>query len=131
MARYAHLGWLAGLGGLLVAGVLALSAAPTHATIVCPTGIKPPSPYCTNVPPTATTGTASKVKGKSATLNGVAGPNVTGGDITQYYFEYGKTTGYGSRHHLARLGAAPPESARRARIATSPRHSRCRRTSPT
>jgi hypothetical protein len=107
MTRYSHLKWLAGLGALLVAGMLALSAAPTHATIVCPIGIKPPSSYCTNVPPTATTGKASKVKGTSATLNGVAGPNVTGGDITQYYFEYGRTAAYGSQTPPGTIGSCP------------------------
>jgi hypothetical protein len=107
MTRYSHLMWLAGLGGLLVAGVLALSAVPSHATIVCPNGIKPPSPYCTNVPPTATTGNPTKVKGTSATLNGVAGPNVAGGDITQYYFEYGRTAQYGFQTPPGTIGSCP------------------------
>ena len=62
MTRYSHLRWLAALGGLLAAGVMALSAAPSGATIVCPNGIKPPSPYCTNVPPTATTSKATEVR---------------------------------------------------------------------
>ena len=90
MTRYSHLRWLAPLGGLVAAGLIALSAAPVSATIVCPTGIKPPSPYCTNVLPTATTGSATNVGAKKATLNGVAGPNVSGGDITQYFFKYGQ-----------------------------------------
>jgi hypothetical protein len=54
--------------GPVAAGVVALSAGPTSATIVCPSGVKPPSPYCTNVPPTATNGEATNVKGTSATL---------------------------------------------------------------
>ena len=107
MTRYSHLRWLPALGGLVAAGVLVLSAAPSSATIVCPTGIKPPSPYCTNVPPTATTGKATEVKGTSATLNGVAGPNVSGGDITQYYFEYGRTTNYGSTTPPGTIGSCP------------------------
>jgi hypothetical protein len=107
MTRYSHLRWLGALGGLLVTGVLVLSAAPSQATIVCPTGIKPPSPYCTNVPPTATTGKATNVKAASATLNGVAGPNVSGGDITSYYFEYGRTTNYGSTTPPGTIGSCP------------------------
>jgi hypothetical protein len=107
MTRYSHLRWLGALGGLAVAGVLALSAAPSGATIVCPTGIKPPSPYCTNVPPTATTGKASNVRAATATLNGVAGPNVSGGDITSYYFEYGRTTSYGSTTPTGTIGSCP------------------------
>jgi hypothetical protein len=107
MARYSHLRWLAPAGGLVAAGVIALSAVPTGATIVCPQGVKPPSSYCTNVPPTATTGKAKHVKPTSATLNGVAGPNVAGGDITQYHFEYGLTTAYGSQTPTGTIGSCP------------------------
>jgi hypothetical protein len=107
MTRYSHLRWLAPAGGLVAAGVIALSAVPTGATIVCPQGVKPPSPYCTNVPPTATTGKATNVKATSATLNGVAGPNVTGGDITQYFFRYGKTKSYGSQTRTGTIGSCP------------------------
>ena len=107
MTRYSHLRWLAPLGGLVAVGALALSAAPSGATIVCPSGIKPPSPYCTNVLPTATTGNATNVSGTRATLNGVAGPNVTGGDITQYFFEYGQTTSYGSQTPTGTIGSCP------------------------
>src|ERR1700733_3495535 len=105
MTRYSHLRWLAALG--VAVGVIAVSAGPSGATIVCPPGIKPPSPYCTNVPPTATTGKATNVRGTSATLNGVAGPNVSGGDITQYYFEYGRTTHYGSTTPPGTIGSCP------------------------
>src|SRR6476661_7806998 len=107
MTRYSHLKWLAPAGGLVAAGVIALSAVPTGATIVCPQGVKPPSPYCTNVPPTATTGKATNVKATSATLNGVAGPNVAGGDITQYFFEYGKSKSYGSKTPTGTIGSCP------------------------
>jgi hypothetical protein len=107
MTRFWHLRWLAALGGLVAAGVMVVSAAPTQATIVCPPGIKPPSSYCANVPPTATTGTATEVKGTTATLNGVAGPNVSGGDITQYFFQYGRTTSYGSQTPPGQIGACP------------------------
>ena len=107
MTRYSHLRWLAPLGGLVAAGLIALSAAPASSTVVCPTGITPPSPYCTNVPPTATTGSATNVGAKKATLNGVAGPNVSGGDITQYFFKYGKTTNYSSQTPTGTIGSCP------------------------
>jgi hypothetical protein len=107
MTKYWNLRWLVALGGLLAAGVLVVSAAPTEATIVCPVGIKPPSKYCSNVPPVATSTAATKVTGTGATLNGVAGPNVTGGDITQYYFEYGRTASYGSQTPPGTIGSCP------------------------
>jgi hypothetical protein len=107
MPRYSHLSWLAPLGGLVVAAVIAFSALPADSTVVCPTGVKPPSPYCTNVPPTARTGPASKVRATSATLNGVAGPNVRGGDITQYFFKYGTTTRYDSTTPTNTIGSCP------------------------
>lgn len=108
MSRYSHLMRLALLGGLVAVWVTAILAAPGSATIVCQPGHKPPSPYCTNVPPTATTGDATHVTAKTATLNGVAGPNVSGGDPTQYFFEYGKTTAYGSRTRTGTIGSCPP-----------------------
>jgi hypothetical protein len=107
MTRYLHLKWLAPFAGLAAAGVFAVSAAPSGATIVCPSGIKPPSAYCTNVPPTATTLPATKIKGTSAQLNGSAGPNVQGGDITQYFFQYGLTTAYGSQTTTGTIGSCP------------------------
>jgi hypothetical protein len=107
MTRYLHLKWLAPFAGLAAAGVVAVSAAPSAATIVCPSGVKPPSPYCTDVPPTATTQNATKVKSTSATLNGVAGPNVAGGDITRYLFQYGTTTNYGSQTPPGTIGSCP------------------------
>jgi hypothetical protein len=108
MTRLLHPRWLLAFGGLVAAVVVALSAGPSSATIVCPSGIKPPSPYCTNVPPTATTGKATEVKGTSATLNGVAGPNVSGGDPTEWYFEYGRTSSYGSTTPPGTIGSCPP-----------------------
>jgi hypothetical protein len=107
MTRYSHLRRLASVGGLITAGVIALSAVPSGATIVCPSGIKPPSPYCTNVPPTATTLPATKIKGTSAQLNGSVGPNVQGGDITSYFFQYGTTTSYGSQTPTGTVGTCP------------------------
>jgi hypothetical protein len=44
-------------------------------------------------PPTATTGEATSVASPSATLNGTVNPN---NSSATYYFEYGKTTDYGS-----------------------------------
>jgi hypothetical protein len=107
MERYAHLKWLVLLGVLLAACISGLSAAPGGATIVCPKGIKPPSPYCVNVPPIAFTRNASHVRTTGATLNGVAGPNVRGGDITHYFFEYGTTTAYGSYTRPGTIGRCP------------------------
>jgi hypothetical protein len=107
MTRHSHLKWLVLLAGLVAVGVSGLLAASGSATIVCPQGIKPPSPYCVNVPPIAVTGNASHVRATSATLNGVAGPNVRNGDVTQYYFEYGTTTAYGSQTRLGTIGRCP------------------------
>jgi hypothetical protein len=107
MTRYLHLKRLALLGGLAAVGASALLAGTGSATIVCPSGITPPSPYCTNVPPTATTNDATNVTTKRATLNGVAGPNVAGGDPTQYFFRYGTTTAYGNQTPTGTIGSCP------------------------
>jgi len=45
------------------------------------------------MPPTATTGSATSVSSTSATLNGTVNPN---GASTTYYFQYGTSTSYGS-----------------------------------
>jgi len=103
-----HLKRLALLGGLAAACASALLAGPGSATVVCPSGITPPSPYCTNFLPTATTGAAKNVTAKSATLNGVAGPNVPGGDPTQYFFRYGTTTSYTNQTPTGTIGSCPP-----------------------
>jgi hypothetical protein len=108
MTRYSHLKWLAPVAGLATAIVVALSAATSGATVVCPSGVTPPSPYCTDVPPTATTHNAAGIRGHSAILFGVAGPNVAGGDITQYHFEYGLTTAYGSPTPTGTIVSCPP-----------------------
>jgi hypothetical protein len=107
MVRHPRLKRLVALGVPVVVGVIALSALPAGSTIVCPTGIKPPSPYCTDVPPIARTDQASKVRGDSATLNGVAGPNVRNGDLTQYFFKYGPTQSYGSQTATGTIGSCP------------------------
>src|SRR6202007_1497481 len=46
-----------------------------------------------DLPPTATTTSASNVSGGNATLEGTINPN---GDSTSNWFEYGLTTSYGS-----------------------------------
>lgn len=107
MTRYSHVRRLATVAGFMVAVVMVLSAVPSGATIVCPSGIKPPSPYCTNVPPTATTLPATKITGTGAQLNGSAGPNVQGGDITQYFFQYGTSPAYGSQTPTGTIGSCP------------------------
>jgi hypothetical protein len=85
------IGLAAGLAACLLAG----STAPAGATVVCPPGTTDPN-YCANVPPIAVTGPATDVKETSAKLTGTAGPNVANGDVTRYFFQYGKTTAYGS-----------------------------------
>jgi hypothetical protein len=95
------------VAGLLAAAVVAMSAMPAGGTIVCPKGIKPPSPYCKNVKPTAVTRNATHVGGKSATLNGLAGAGVAGGDPTQFFFQYGTTMAYGKDTPTRTLGSCP------------------------
>jgi FlgD Ig-like domain len=107
MTRLSHLRRLALLGGILAVGASALLAGPGSATVVCPPGVSPGSPYCVNVQPTATTNNATNVKAKSATLNGVAGPNVTGGDPTTYFFKWGKTSSYGNQTPTGTIGSCP------------------------
>jgi hypothetical protein len=52
--------------------------------------------------PTAVTGSASSVTTRSVRLNGAVTPN---GQATSWYFEYGTTTGYGSRTATRNAGA--------------------------
>jgi hypothetical protein len=108
MTRYSQLRRLMVLGGLVAAGVLAVAAVPSGATIICPPGAPSTSPYCTNVPPIAITLRATDVRRHSAQLNGLAGPDVRGGDLTQYYFEYGTTRFYGSQTPTGTIGKCPP-----------------------
>jgi hypothetical protein len=106
MTRY--LRRLAPLGGVVAAAVVAFSAAPAGATVVCPGGITPPSPYCSNVKPTAITGVATGIHGDKATLNGTVGAGVSGGDPTQWFFKWGTTTAYGHQTPTQTLGACQP-----------------------
>ena len=101
--KYQHTLRLAGLAGLLSFGVLTLSAAPSGATLVCPPGVTNPA-YCTNVLPVATTNDASDIGARQATLNGTSGPGVTGGDTTTYFFNYGRTKGYGQTSDSGTIG---------------------------
>jgi hypothetical protein len=105
MTRY--LRRLAPFGGLVAAAVLALSATPAGAWVVCPQGVRSPSPYCTNVKPTAVTNRATHVKSTSARLNGLAGAGVAGGYPTRYFFQYGTSPAYGKHTRTKTLGACP------------------------
>lgn len=60
------------------------------------------------MPPTVTTQPASNVTGNGATLNGAIHPC---GSPTQYYFEYGTTTGYGNVTPSGALAAGLAEVA--------------------
>jgi len=82
--------------------------------VICPQGQLPccPSPCygmtftcteCLGSPtPTVITGSATCVTSTSATLNGTVNPN---GSSTTYYFQYGKSTGYGSTTATFSAGA--------------------------
>ncbi len=59
--------------------------------------------FTTLVPPDVATGTASSIGTSSATLNGTVDPN---GRDTTYYFEYGSTTGYGTKTSAKSAGSA-------------------------
>jgi hypothetical protein len=98
---------IAGVPAAAVVIVLAISAGPAGATLVCPPGVTNPK-YCTNYPPIAVTGKATKIGESQAWLNGTAGPNVTNGDITTYYFQYGKTKSYGHQTPNGTIGTCPP-----------------------
>jgi uncharacterized delta-60 repeat protein len=63
----------------------------------------PPPPASPGAAPSVSTGSATAVKTGSATLNGAVNPN---GLPTTYYFEYGKTTAYGSDISGAALSTA-------------------------
>ena len=52
--------------------------------------------------PSAITGTVSAVGGTSATLNGTVNP---GGAATDWWFEYGTTTAYGSKTATTAAGS--------------------------
>jgi hypothetical protein len=90
----------------IAAIVISITAGTASATLVCPAGVTNPK-YCTNVPPIAVTGKATNVHRTRATLNGTAGPNVNNGDITTYYFQYGKTKHYNHTTVPGTIGQCP------------------------
>jgi len=71
----------------LAAVMLSLAAVATAATLAAPT---------------AFTGTVSAVGGTTATLNGIVNP---GGLATDWWFEYGTTTSYGSKTETTAAGS--------------------------
>jgi hypothetical protein len=94
------------LAGVLAAIVCGVVAAPASATVVCQQGTTNPN-YCTDYPPTAVTRPATGVHDKSATLNGIAGPTIANGDVTSYFFKYGRTRGYGHSTRPGHVGSCP------------------------
>jgi hypothetical protein len=108
MKRYAHLRRLAPLGGLAAAVVVALSAGPAGATVVCQPGHTAPSPYCTNFTPIGTTSPETNITSTSAQFNGQAGSRVAGGDPTTFYWQWGTTTSYGNLTTFHTLGSCTP-----------------------
>jgi hypothetical protein len=107
LARYLHRILIAVVSAAAATVFLAAVTSPAGATLVCPPGVTNPK-YCTNVPPTATTGPATKITQTSAVLNGTAGPNVTNGDITTYYFQYGTTPAMTQTTPAGTIGSCPP-----------------------
>jgi hypothetical protein len=107
LARYMHRFLIAVAPAALAAIVISITAGTAGATIVCPPGQTNPL-YCHNVPPIAQTRNASDVGQTQARVQGTAGPNVNNGDITTYYFQYGKTKSYGHRTPSGTIGHCPP-----------------------
>lgn len=103
MTSYVHKARIVALAGFLSMAVLAVSAGPAAARLVCPPGATNLT-YCTNKPPDATTKSATDVGASTATLPGVV--NGFGADV-QYYFEYGKTQRYGHRTPTHTLAGCP------------------------
>jgi hypothetical protein len=109
LRRHAKSWRIAGLVGVVSALVLAVAAVPVSATLVCPPGVQPPSKYCMNVPPIATTLPATSIGRFGATLNGISGPNVRGGDVTTFFFRWGRTaTPHANRTPNGTVGSCPP-----------------------
>jgi hypothetical protein len=108
LKRFSHRWITAGVVGMASAGVLAVAAAPSGATLVCPPGVPKIPQYCKNVPPIATTEPASSIGAFKATLNGISGPNVAGGDPTDFFFKWGKSSSYGRMTTPTAVGQCPP-----------------------
>jgi hypothetical protein len=98
---------IASLAGLASTVALVASASPAEATLICPPGTANPN-YCTNVPPVAVTDKTSPVQSQGATLNGVAGPGIPNGDVTTYFFRWGRSTTYGNTTPPGKVGKCPP-----------------------
>ena len=60
--------------------------------------------FNTSAAPVVITGAASHLTASSATLNGIVNPEAL---ATTWYFEYGTTTGYGSKTPATNLAASP------------------------
>ena len=110
MNTYLRKASIAGLAGAVGLSVLVASVVPAGATKVCPKGIKPPSPYCTNLRPVAFTGIATDRGSTHAKLNGHAGPAIRHGDATFYFFKYGQTKRYGKRTRTRKVPGGPAET---------------------
>src|ERR1700735_1373489 len=92
--------------GFAAALPLWLSVAPAGATIVCPPNQTNPI-YCINVPPAAQTSRTTGITGTRALLRGVAGPGVPGGDLTRFFFQFGRTLAYGDQTGAGTVGRCP------------------------
>jgi hypothetical protein len=102
LKRYIHRFWIAAIAVASIA-TLAVSAAPAAAQVACPRGTS--GPFCAHAKPIAVTSAATDVKFTEARLNG----KVNGfGDITHYYFQYGKTDRYGRSTPTQTLEQCPP-----------------------
>jgi hypothetical protein len=83
--------------GLILCLVLAALAAVAAPSIAAPTGA-----------PSATTGKATNVTPSGATVTGSVNPH---GHPTSYYFQFGKTTSYGTRTNTGDAGAGTVSTA--------------------
>lgn len=120
MTRYRNLRRLGPLAGLVAVTAVTLGAITAGATEVCQSGQTPPSPYCTNVPPTAVTKHATKAKSTTAILHGDAGAGAAGGDPTSFFFEYGTKTTYGHHTTPHTLGSCPSGTAAPSALCSTP-----------
>jgi hypothetical protein len=107
LKRYTHRWRIAGLAGVVSAVAIAVAAAPAGATLICPPGTSNKS-YCTNVLPVAVTSNANGLGANTATLNGVSGPGIPGGDVTNYFFQFGLSSAtYGQTTSTGTVGTCP------------------------
>lgn len=95
-----------------IAVAIALIACASAALVVSTAG-SPTSASAAPGPPTATTGSASNVAQSSATVNATVNPN---GTDTDYYFQYGTTTAYGSNTASTDAGAGTADVAATANL---------------